>query len=165
VKAIIAPARGWKGEDMSEKRAMRLVWHGVFLFLIGLLTGFAIPGLTNPRLGLSAHMEALLNAMVLILIGGVVWKYMKLSERLEKIVFWFFMYAAYASWFFCLLAAVFGANKNLPIASAGHSVAPWQEIPVQGGLTLVALSITIASVIVLYGLRSGRGEDPKISPS
>lgn len=150
--------KGLEGENMTENREMRLVWHGVFLFLLGLLTGFAIPGLTNPRLGLSAHMEALLNGMVLLLLGGVVWKYMKLSQRMEAIVYWFFMYAAYGSWFFCLLAAIFGANKTLPIASAGHSVAPWQEVPVQAGLTLVALCVTIASVIVLYGLRPRRSE-------
>ncbi len=77
---------------------------------------------------------------------------------MEKVIFWFFMYATYGSWFFCLLAAIFGANKNLPIASAGYGVARWQEIPVQAGLTLVALSITIASVIVLYGLRARKGE-------
>ncbi|NQU07847.1 MAG: hydrogenase [Candidatus Abyssubacteria bacterium] len=139
---------------MTADRGKRLLWHGVLLFLIGLLTGFAIPALTNPRLGLSAHMEALLNGMVLVLLGGVVWNYLKLSERMEKLVFWLFIYAAYANWFFCLLAAIFGANKNLPIASAGHRAAPWQEIPVNIGLGTGALSITLACVLVLYGLRS-----------
>ena len=125
----------------------------MFLFLLGLLTGFVMPALTNPRLGLSAHMEALLSGMVLIIIGGVVWRNLKLSRRMEAISFWLFLYAAYANWAFCLLAAIFGANEVLPIASAGYSVAPWQEIPVKMGLGLSALSITCACVFVLYGLR------------
>ena len=144
--------------DMVADKAKRLVWHGVLLFLIGLLTGFAVPALTNPRLGLSAHMEALLNGMVLVLIGGIVWKNLKLSDRTARLVFWLFIYAAYANWFFCLLAAVFGANKILPIASVGYSVAPWQEIPVKIGLSLGAISITLACIFVLCGLRSETNE-------
>ena len=138
--------------DDSTQR--KLVWHGIFLFLIGLLSGFAIPALTNPRLGLSAHMEALLNGMLLVLLGGVVWKYLKLSARMEKLVFWLFIYAAYANWFFCLLAAIFGANKMLPIASGEHTIAAWQEIPVKLGLSMGALSITLACILVLYGMKS-----------
>lgn len=140
---------------MAENETQRqLVWHGIFLFLIGLLSGFAIPALTNPRLGLSAHMEALLNGIVLIIVGGIVWKYLRLSERMERLVFWLFIYAAYANWFFCLLAAIFGANKILPIASGEHTVAPWQEIPVRAGLSIGALSILLACILVLYGMRS-----------
>ena len=143
---------------MTADRGKRLLWHGVLLFLIGLLTGFAIPALTNPRLGLSSHMEALLNGMVLVLIGGVVWNYLNVSERIENLTFGLFIYSAYANWFFCLLAAVFGANKNLPIASGGQRAAPWQEIPVNIGLGIGALSITVACILVLYGLRPRTGE-------
>ena len=35
----------------------RLLRLGVLLFLLGLLTGFAIPALTNPRMGLTSHLE------------------------------------------------------------------------------------------------------------
>lgn len=138
--------------DDSTQR--QLVWHGIFLFLIGLLSGFAIPALTNPRLGLSAHMEALLNGMLLVLLGGVVWKYLRLSGRMERVVFWLFIYAAYANWFFCLLAAIFGANTMLPLASGERTVALWQEIPVRIGLGIGALCITSACILVLYGMKS-----------
>lgn len=29
----------------------RLVWHGVFVFVLSLLVGFVVPALTNPRMG------------------------------------------------------------------------------------------------------------------
>ena len=138
---------------MTSNARQRLIWHGMFLFLIGLLTGFAMPALTSPRLGLSSHMEALLSGMFLVILGGVVWDNLKLSDRVETLAFWLFLYAAYANWFFCLLAAVFGASEILPIASAGQSAAPWQEIPVRLGLSLGALSVTMACACVLYGLR------------
>ena len=98
-------------------------------------------------------MEALLSGMFLVILGGVVWDSLKLSARMETLAFWLFLYAAYANWFFCLLAAVFGASEILPIASAGQSAAPWQEIPVRLGLSLGAISVTMACACVLYGLR------------
>jgi hydroxylaminobenzene mutase len=42
---------------------------GLILFLIGLLTGFAVPALKNPRMALSSHLEAVLNGMFLVLLG------------------------------------------------------------------------------------------------
>ncbi len=134
-----------------------LVWHGLVLFFLGLLTGFVIPSLTNPRMGLSAHMEALLNGMFLILAGGVVWDHFKLSERVERAVYWLLLYAAYGSWLFCLLAAVMGASQMLPIAGAGFSAAPWQERLIAVGLGLVAISITVACCVALYGIRKKPG--------
>jgi hydroxylaminobenzene mutase len=136
----------------------RLIWHGMALFLIGLLTGFIIPLLTNPRLGLSAHMEALLNGIVLMLVGGVVWDHMRVSQRTASLVFWLLLFAAYANWAFCLLAAVFGGSETLPLASAGRTAAFWQEVLVRTGLGLCALSITVASVCVLVGLREKAAE-------
>lgn len=139
----------------QQSARRRLIWHGIFLFFLGLLSGFVIPALTNPRMGLSAHMEALLNGMFLILVGGIVWNELKLSDRMATVAFWLFLYAAYASWFFCFLAAVFGASEMLPIAGAGYGAAAWQEQLVKAGLSLVALSITLACCLVLYGLRKG----------
>jgi hydroxylaminobenzene mutase len=33
----------------------RLMWHGMFLFLLGLITGFLEQPFTNVRMGLAAH--------------------------------------------------------------------------------------------------------------
>jgi len=140
---------------MAQRDAGRaLIWHGIFLFLLGLLTGFVIPALTNPRMGLSAHMEAVLNGMFLAIVGGVVWNELTLPERMARTVFWLLLCAAYGSWVFCLLAAVFGASEMLPIAGAGYRAEPWQEQLVSAGLSVVALSVLLASILVLYGLRT-----------
>ena len=93
--------------------------------------------------------------MFLVLVGGVVWKELKLPDRLSRAVFWLLLFAAYANWLFCLLAAVFGASKILSIAGAGYSAIAWQEQLVSAGLGLSALSILLASILVLYGLRGG----------
>ena len=131
----------------------RLIRHGMVLFVLGLLTGILIPNLTSPRLALAAHMEGLLNGMFLILVGGVVWKELRLSEGLKRAGSWLLLVSAYASWGFCLLAAVFGAGETLAIAGKGYSAAPWQELLVTAGLGVGALCVLVASCFVLYGLR------------
>jgi hydroxylaminobenzene mutase len=99
-------------------------------------------------------MEALLNGMFLILVGGVVWNQVRLSERTERVVFWLLLFAAYANWFFCLLAALFGASEILPIAGAGYSAEAWQEQLVKVGLGLGAVAILAATTTMVYGLRT-----------
>jgi hydroxylaminobenzene mutase len=94
-----------------------------------------------------------LAGILLIILGGVVWDKLEIPDRMATLVFWLFLFAAYANWFFCLLAGVFGASEILPIASAGHTAAPWQEIPVRLGLSLGAVSVVLACACVLYGLR------------
>jgi len=82
----------------SEDAGRSMISHGLFLFLLGLLTGFVIPALTSPR---------------------------------------------------------FGASEILSIAGVGYSATAWQEQLVKVGLGLGALSILLASILVLYGLRGG----------
>jgi hydroxylaminobenzene mutase len=142
----------------AMEASRRLIWHGVFLFLLGLLTGVLIPVLTSPRLALAAHLEALLNAMFLVLIGGVVWERLRLPERVERLGCWLLLFAAYGTWGFCLLAAVVGAGRTLAIAGAGYRAAEWQEQVVSVGLSLGAICITAACCFLLYGLRGGAQE-------
>ena len=137
----------------QENTHRRLIRHGMLLFFLGLLTGILIPYLTSPRLALAAHMEGLLNGMFLILVGGVVWRELQLSEGLTRAGSWLLLVAAYASWGFCLLAAVFGASETLAIAGKGYSAAAWQESLVTAGLGVGACCVLVASCLVLYGLR------------
>jgi hypothetical protein len=41
-----------------EDTRRRLVWHGMFLFLLGLLTGLAEPQFKNLHMALAAHLES-----------------------------------------------------------------------------------------------------------
>ena len=137
----------------QEDRGRRLIRHGMVLFLLGLLTGVLIPQLTSPRLALAAHMEGLLNGMFLVLVGGVLWKELRLPERAAAAGFWLLLIAAYANWGFCLLAAVFGASKILAIAGKGYQALPWQELLVSAGLGVGAICVLVACCLMLYGLR------------
>ena len=54
-----------------ETSNRRLMWHGMFLFLIGLFTGFAETHFANVRMGLAAHLEGVMNGIFLLALGAV----------------------------------------------------------------------------------------------
>jgi membrane associated rhomboid family serine protease len=41
----------------------------LLLFLLGLVTGFIVPVMANPRAGLAAHLEGVINGMFLVVVG------------------------------------------------------------------------------------------------
>ena len=131
----------------------RLIWHGMFLFLLGLLTGFAETKFANPRMGLAAHLEGVMNGTFLIALGAV-WMEVRLSEKLKVAAYWSALYGAYVNWAATALAAVFGVGALSPITGAGHHALPWQEAFVTALFMSVGLAIVASSLLVLWGLRS-----------
>jgi hydroxylaminobenzene mutase len=137
--------------------ARRLKFHGVLLFLLGLLTGLLIPSLSNPRMGLSAHLEGLLNGTFLVLLG-LIWRELRLAPRAASAAFWLVLFAAYANWTATLLSAAWGTGKLTPLAAGGRIGAPWQEAIVGVGLISLTLAILTGVAIVLFGLRGAGPE-------
>jgi len=83
----------------------RVMWHGVFLFLLGMLTAFVEPRVANVRMGLAAHLVGLLNGIFLIALGAV-WAEVRLRPRAKAIAYWSALYGTYVNWLFTVLAAV-----------------------------------------------------------
>ena len=135
-----------------QNQSRRLLWHGVMLFFLGLLTGAAIPVIVNHRMALSAHLEGLLNGIILISLGYL-WVHLRLSPRALNATFWLALYGTYANWFFTLLGAILGTSALTPQAGAGFPVVRWREIVVGTGLVTLALGMMILCVILLWGLR------------
>jgi hydroxylaminobenzene mutase len=131
----------------------RLMWHGMFLFLLGLLTGFAETHFTNVRMGLAAHLEGVMNGTFLLALGAI-WTKVRLSPPTEAIAYWSALYGTYVNWLVTTLAAVFGTAALSPLTAAGHSGQPWQESLVKAGFMSVGIVIVASSVLVLWGLRA-----------
>jgi hydroxylaminobenzene mutase len=119
-----------------EDAKRRLIWHGMFLFLLGLLTGFVEQNFGNPRMGLAAHLEGVMNGTFLVALGAA-WTEVRLSPRLKGVAYWSALYGTYANWAVTLLAAIFGTAAMSPITAAGRSGQPWQE----GLVTLGFISV------------------------
>ena len=135
-----------------EDTKRRLLWHGMFLFLLGLLTGFVEQKFNNPRMGLAAHLEGVMNGIFLVALGAA-WAEVRLSPRLKAAAYWSALYGTYANWGITTLAAIFGTAALSPITGAGHSAQPWQEGVVTFGFMSVGIIIVACSILVLWGLR------------
>jgi len=137
---------------MEHDRSRRLLFGGVLLFFLGLLTGLLLPILPYPRLGLGAHMTAVMNGMFLVLLG-LLWDRLVLSARAASLAFGLILYATYANWAFSLLGAILGTGKFTPLAADGRLALPWKEALVGAGLVTLAIAMVTACILLLYGLR------------
>lgn len=130
----------------------RLMFHGMFLFILGLLTGFAEQHFANVRMGLAAHLEGLMNGTFLLALGAI-WTQVRLSTTAATVAFWTVLYGTYLNWFMTVLAAIFGTAALSPITGTGHTGQPWQETFVTVGFMSVGIAIIVASALVLWGVR------------
>lgn len=133
--------------DHWERAERRLIIAGIGLFLAGLLTGFAIPLMENPRVGLSSHLEGVLNGVFLIALGAV-WKRIGLVGRTHSVALGLVLFGAVANWLATLLAGLWGTGAMMPIAAAGRSGTAVQETVVS--LMLVALSLAMVAACATF---------------
>jgi hydroxylaminobenzene mutase len=144
----------WLGGLEMDDYRRRLSWHGMFLFLLGLITGLAETQFSNVRMGLAAHLEGVMNGTFLLALGAV-WGEVRLTSKPKTTTYWLVLYGTYANWLFTTLAAIFGTGALSPITAPGLQAAPWQEVLIQGGFMTVGIAIIVGSVLVLWGLRRG----------
>ena len=135
-----------------DETKRRVLWHGMFLFLLGLLTGFLELKFRNPRMGLAAHLEGVMNGTFLLALGAV-WLEVRLSPGWKTAAYWGALYGTYANWATTTVAAVLGTGALSPITAAGHSAPAWQESLVTFGYLSVGFATVATSVLLLLGLR------------
>ena len=142
-----------KNLQQTKKQADSLLFLGFLLFLLGLITGLVVPAFANPRLGVSSHIEGVLNGIFLIVLG-LIWHKVDLSESWLKITFWLAVYGTFANWFGILVAAIFNAGEMLGIASNGKAGPPVAEAVVNFSLISLTIAMLIICVSILIGLRN-----------
>ena len=141
----------------QERTGRRLLQLGVLLFLLGLLVGFAVPSLANQRMGLSSHLEGVMNGIFLMAVGSI-WPKLVLSDRLLKATFWLALDGTFANLAATFLAAAWGAGAMMPISGQGHIGTPAQEGVIRLMLVSLSLAMVWACALLLAGLRGG-GDD------
>jgi (hydroxyamino)benzene mutase len=136
---------------LLKKQSGQLIFLGVLLFFFGLIVGLAAPVLANPRMGLSSHIEGVLNGIFLMVLG-LAWNKVDLSDRWLRITFWLAVYGTFANWFGILIAAIFNAGKMLGIAADGKAGPAVAEGVVTFSLISLSIAMLIICVTVLIGL-------------
>lgn len=138
----------------------QLMWHGMLLFLLGLVTGWVEQRFTNVRMGLAAHLEGVMNGTFLIALGAI-WNEARLSRMSKATAYWTALYGTYGNWLTTTVAAIFGTAASTPIAAAGQHGQPWQESLVGAAFLSVSIAIVVSAVFLVWGLRSGGTVSPE----
>ena len=134
----------------SKQQADKLIFLGIFLFFLGLVIGLLIPILAKPRIGLSSHLEGVMNGMFLVILG-LIWNRLSLSHFWLKTTFRMAVLGTYFNFLTIGLAAATGAGKLLPIAG-GTEQGPLIESIITLGLVAVTLSMLFVCMLVMKGL-------------
>ena len=141
---------------LLEKQSDRLILFGMLLFFLALIVGVIAPLLANPRLGISCHVEGVLNGIFLIVLG-LIWNKVALSVRWMRITFWLSLYGTFANWFGYLISAVFNAGRHLTIATKGQAGPPLADNIVD----FLLLSLTVAMLTICTAVIIGLNRNMK----
>lgn len=128
-----------------------LVVIGALLFLAGLLQGLAVDQFTNPRMALSAHLDAVQSGIALM-IAGALWSCARWSMLAEKIARWTLAAGMVGLWMGITLAAVTGAADALPMAAKGYSAGPVEELITTGIIAGSSFALLVGWVLFAIGL-------------
>ena len=127
----------------------RLIFLGLLQFFFGLVAGLFIPMMANPRMGLSAHLEGVMNGMFLVLLG-LIGNKLLLSLKWQTALFWLAVYGTFANFIAVILAAMTGFGKIMPLAGGKEGTAPVEEI-ISFLLITLALCMLAVCIIALLG--------------
>jgi len=133
-----------------ESLSSTLCYTGVLLFALGLATGFAIPAFRSSRIGLSAHLTGVQSGTFLIALG-LMWPKIALWPSMSNLIghaIWISLYMIYGS---LVLAAAFGAGRDLPIAGGGISTTRAKQVTVTALMGSGSLAVLAAVAAVLIG--------------
>jgi hydroxylaminobenzene mutase len=119
------------------KQGNNLIFFGLILFLLGLAIGLFVHNMANPRMALSAHLEGVMNGMFLMILG-LIWNRLVLSEKVLKIVFGLAIYGTFANLSAVMIAAITGFGKMLPIAGGQEGTAV-----IEGLISFLLISLAL----------------------
>ena len=133
-----------------------MLQFGAVLLLFALVIGLAIPALAVPRLGVAAHVNAVVGSLFLFALG-LLWPQLRLSARALRLAFWLAPYSFFVASLMPLLGGTWGAgNTMLPLAAGTARGTAFQEGVIATGLVTAAVAVITLCVLLLLGLRRGR---------
>lgn len=129
-----------------------LNFMGALLFLLGLLTGFGIPMFRSPRIGVSAHLDAIESGLGLIAFGLLI-PHLTISPGWASLIAYTMWISFYVLWLGLLFGAAWGTGRTISIAGAGMSAERWQENTARSLISLGSIGSVIAIAALLVQWR------------
>ncbi|KAB8320741.1 hypothetical protein SD81_004070 [Tolypothrix campylonemoides VB511288] len=137
----------------SEAFKRGLLWHGIFICLLGFLAGLFLPLYANPRAGLATHLLGITQG-VFIAVIGFSYPQLKLPLWVARANFWMLLISAYVGMIVEFLAAAFGLSRMFIITAMGLPEGiPWLETSTEIAIKNISILTILSCFIVLFGLR------------
>ena len=147
-------------EPEAAQTGRRLMRAGALLFLLGLFVGFGVPRFAVPRLALSTHLLAMMQA-TLFLVLGLVWPRLAIGRRPSQVGLGLALYGFGGAWVANLLGALWGAGGSMvPMAAGAARGTAVQEMAIRVLLVSAALCQVALGLLVLWGLRGPARAEP-----
>lgn len=105
--------------------------------------------MANPRMGLTAHLEGVMNGMFLVILG-LIWNRLVVNDNWLSYTFWLTLYGSFANFVAVTLAAITGAGKMMPIAGGKEGTTL-----VEGLISFLLISLTLAMIFVCVVVLTG----------
>lgn len=141
---------------MNVSRGSRqILIHGTVLVLVGLVWGLVVPNTPYPRLALGAHIQLVLNGILLIVLTTALAAF---PNRVGPKSVWVMVAAAWLTWTMAVSEvanAWWGTMQTLPLAAdqAGATGGqPWQELIVKLTHIVAGLTLIVAWALLVVGL-------------
>ena len=132
-------------------QARSLAITGAALFIAGLLQGAVVDQFANPRMALSAHLDAVQSGMA-VMIAALFWHHAVLGTAAERVSRWTLAIGMVGLWVALTLSAMTGASQSLPMAGAGYAAEPTAEAIVSALVLASSGAIVIGWGLFLVGL-------------
>lgn len=137
-------------KTINSQQVRWLYRSGATLLLLGLVSGLVTTLVANPRMGLSAHLEGMLNGILLIALGSA-WTAVELPRRLKHAALLFLIFGSAMNWLATQLSAVWGTGALTPIIAPRPSAMATQEMLVSIMLGSVAIAMLLGTLLVAIG--------------
>lgn len=142
----------------SEAFKRGLLWHGIFICLLGFVAGLFLPLYANPRAGLATHLLGITQGVFLAVIG-LSYPQLKLPLWVARANFWMLLISAYVGMIAELLGAAFGLSRMFIITAMGLPEGiPWLETSTEIAIKGISNFILLSCLIVLFGLRKTKSD-------
>jgi hypothetical protein len=145
---------------MVKDAYWQLIWHGAIILLVANMSGWilALAPLRNPRMMLATHVAALFGALLMIVIG-MLGMQLNMTSKIRAALVWFLIGSQYLFILTGIYAAVTGTSSMFASPGGLRGTAVQEMIATLGNGAAVVGS-TVASVLLLWGLRTGRRSAP-----
>jgi (hydroxyamino)benzene mutase len=146
----------------SEDTAMRhefgqqIIFHGIAVFAFGLLLGFPLffGFFPNPRIGLIAHLEGVLNGIFLT-VSGLVWARLMLSDGQQRLARTLGIVSVYLNVFQASWWAVLGRSQPTPLFPAERQQFAFEWVMFYVVNPSLSMGFLAYCGLLLFGLRRG----------